>query len=88
VIARIGNRWSPQRFPLSLPLGPITAVRFALQGTAAIVDTPNEVYRCELDTPAICQPVASRMPTHLNVRREGEVYSVSVLDWRCSSTPN
>ena len=88
VMTRIGNRWSPQQFPVSLPPAPITAVRFALQGTAAIVETPSEVYRCALGTHVICQPVAARMPTQLNVRPEGKVYSASVLDWRCGSSPN
>ncbi len=86
VIARIGSSWSPQRFPVSSPSGQVTAVRFALNGNAAIVDTPDEVYRCALDAHTICLPIASRMPTHLNVRREWGAYPVGVLDWHCNST--
>jgi hypothetical protein len=88
LLARTGGTWSPVRIQVDLWSEPISARRFDLDGKAAIVESPSTVYRCGLDSHAVCRSIASRPPPRLDVRRDGYVVPTEVLDWHCVSGRN
>lgn len=83
LLARTGMTWSPVRIRVELASEQISARRFDSDGKAAIVESPSTVYRCGLDSHAVCRSAASQPPPRLDVRRDGYIVPTEVLDWHC-----
>jgi len=88
LLARTGRTWSPVRVRVELASEQVSARRFDLDGKAAIMESPSTVYRCGLDSHAVCRSIASRPPLRLDVHRDGYIVPTEVLDWHCVSGRN
>jgi hypothetical protein len=88
LLARTGGTWWPVRIQVGLGLEQISARRFDSGGKTAIVESPSAVYRCGLDSHAVCRSIASRPPRRLDVRRDAYIVPTEVLDWHCVSGRN